>query len=565
MKLKKIVYTFSLGFLLTLVACDKDFSNVGGDIVGDEHFGLNKTAFDVVAYNKSTGDVQTNDLPINSLGYYNNAVFGKTKASIVAQLQLENNNPKFFAPNAIDSVYLYIPYFAAVTDVDADTGDQIYRIDSLLPQYKKDVASPKIKLSVYESGYFIQDFDPSTNLQQTQKYYSSQQAEFESALVNSSLRLNDDNTNVTTPTTTDYSQNDQFVVSDQPIKIKKPSGAVKETLAPGIFLNLNKSFFQNKIINAPAGVLLNSNTFKNYFRGLYFKAEAAAGAENQGVMARLNLARGTITVIYKDYTNQTAYDNSLTDPSIKKVSKKIVINLSGHTVNFFDTDYVNPNTTPNMTVGDESIQLKGGKGSMGIVNLFNSTDNIQYNSNGDVVNTPNGIPDELDHLRHPSDGKKWLINEANLLFYIDKTAMTNALEPNRVILYDLDNSRPVVDYYNDLTTAVNTKYNKYIHGGILVKGTDGRGDYYKVRITNHLRNLIDKDSTNVRLGLVVTENINSVTRTYLQTPYTIGTKQYKYIPTMTVVNPLGTILYGSNPNVPDSKRMKLQVYYTKPD
>lgn len=565
MKLKKIVYTFSLGFLLTLVACDKDFSNVGGDIVGDEHFGLNKTAFDVVAYNKSTGDVQTNDLPINSLGYYNNAVFGKTKASIVAQLQLENNNPKFFAPNAIDSVYLYIPYFAAVTDVDADTGDQIYRIDSLLPQYKKDVASPKIKLSVYESGYFIQDFDPSTNLQQTQKYYSSQQAEFESALVNSSLRLNDDNTNVTTPTTTDYSQNDQFVVSDQPIKIKKPSGTVKETLAPGIFLNLNKSFFQNKIINAPAGVLLNSNTFKNYFRGLYFKAEAAAGAENQGVMARLNLARGTITVIYKDYTNQTAYDNSLTDPSVKKVSKKIVINLSGHTVNFFDTDYVNPNTTPNMTVGDESIQLKGGKGSMGIVNLFNPTDNIQYNSNGDVVNTPNGIPDELDHLRHPSDGKKWLINEANLLFYIDKTAMTNALEPNRVILYDLDNSRPVVDYYNDLTTAVNTKYNKYIHGGILVKGTDGRGDYYKVRITNHLRNLIDKDSTNVRLGLVVTENINSVTRTYLQTPYTIGTKQYKYIPTMTVVNPLGTILYGSNPNVPDSKRMKLQVYYTKPD
>lgn len=565
MKLKKIVYTFSLGFLLTLVACDKDFSNVGGDIVGDEHFGLNKTAFDVVAYNKSTGDVQTNDLPINSLGYYNNAVFGKTKASIVAQLQLENNNPKFFAPNAIDSVYLYIPYFAAVTDVDADTGDQIYRIDSLLPQYKKDVASPKIKLSVYESGYFIQDFDPSTNLQQTQKYYSSQQAEFESALVNSSLRLNDDNTNVTTPTTTDYSQNDQFVVSDQPIKIKKPSGTVKETLAPGIFLNLNKSFFQNKIINAPAGVLLNSNTFKNYFRGLYFKAEAAAGAENQGVMARLNLARGTITVIYKDYTNQTAYDNSLTDPSVKKVSKKIVINLSGHTVNFFDTDYVNPNTTPNMTVGDESIQLKGGKGSMGIVNLFNPTDNIQYNSNGDVVNTPNGIPDELDHLRHPSDGKKWLINEANLLFYIDKTAMTNALEPNRVILYDLDNSRPVVDYYNDLSTAVNTKYNKYIHGGILVKGTDGRGDYYKVRITNHLRNLIDKDSTNVRLGLVVTENINSVTRTYLQTPYTIGTKQYKYIPTMTVVNPLGTILYGSNPNVPDSKRMKLQVYYTKPD
>ncbi len=565
MNLRKLVYSLFVVFALALVSCDKDFSNVGGEIVGDEHFGLNKTTFDVVAFNKSTGDVQTNDLPINSLGYYNSPVFGKTKASLITQLQLENNNPKFFAPDPIDSVYLYIPYFAPVTDVDSGTGDPIYRIDSLLPQYKKDVVSPKIKLGVYESGYYIQDFDPATNLQQAQRYYSSQQAQFESALVNSSLRLNDDNTNVNTPTTTDYSQNDQFAFSAQSIKIKKPSGTVKETLAPGIFLNLNKSFFQNKIFNAPAGVFLNNNTFKNYFRGLYFKAEAAVGAENQGVLARLNSARGTITIIYKDYTNQTAYDNSATDPSIKKVSKKIVLNMTGRTINFFDTDYVNPVTTPNMVVGDERIQLKGGKGSMGVIDLFNPTDNIQYDSRGAIVNTPNGIPDELDQLRNPSDGKKWLINEANLVFYIDKTAMTNAVEPNRILLYDLDNNRPVIDYYNDLSTAVETKYNKFIHGGILVKGSDSRGDYYKVRITNHFRNLIAKDSTNVRLGLVVTENINSVNRAYLQAPFTIGTKQYKYSPTMAIVNPLGTILFGSNPNVPDSKRMKLQVYYTKPD
>ncbi|WP_297508903.1 DUF4270 domain-containing protein [Flavobacterium sp.] len=565
MNLRKLVYSLFVVFAMALVSCDKDFSNVGGEIVGDEHFGLNKTTFDVVAFNKSTGDVQTNDLPINSLGYYNSPVFGKTKASLVTQLQLENNNPKFFAPDLIDSVYLHIPYFAPVTDVEAGTGEPIYRIDSLLPQYKKDVVSPKIKLGVYESGYFIQDFDPATNLQQAQRYYSSQQAQFEGALVNSSLRLNDDNTNVNTPTTTDYSQNDQFVFSAQPIKIKKPSGTVKETIAPGIFLNLNKSFFQNKIFNAPAGVFLNNNTFKNYFRGLYFKAEAAVGAENQGVLARLNTARGKITIIYKDYTNQTAYDNSVNDPSIKKVSKKIVLNLTGRTVNFFDTDYINPVTTPNMVVGDERIQLKGGKGSMGVIDLFNPTDNIQYNSSGALVNTPNGIPDELDQLRNPSDGKKWLINEANLVFYIDKTAMATAVEPNRILLYDLDNNRPVIDYYNDLSTAVETKYNKFIHGGILVKGSDSRGDYYKVRITNHFRNLITKDSTNVRLGLVVTENINSVNRGYLQTPFTIGTKQYKFSPAMAIVNPLGTILFGSNPNVPDSKRMKLQVYYTKPD
>jgi hypothetical protein len=33
----------------------------------------------------------------------------------------------------------------------------------------------------------------------------------------------------------------------------------------------------------------------------------------------------------------------------------------------------------------------------------------------------NGVPDALDDLRYPADGKKILINEANLVFHIDTT------------------------------------------------------------------------------------------------------------------------------------------------
>jgi hypothetical protein len=36
---------------------------------------------------------------------------------------------------------------------------------------------------------------------------------------------------------------------------------------------------------------------------------------------------------------------------------------------------------------------------------------------------PNGVSDELDDLRYPADGKKILINEANLVFHIDAAAM----------------------------------------------------------------------------------------------------------------------------------------------
>ncbi|RXR24514.1 DUF4270 domain-containing protein [Flavobacterium stagni] len=544
MKLKQLVAVFSLFFVLSLVSCDKEFSDVGADLVGDEHFGLNTTTYDVTAYNQATGDVQTNDMAIQSLGYYNNPVFGKTKASIVTQLELASTNPKFYAPEAVDSVYMHIPYYTTITDLD-DSGAPIYRLDSLLPAFDE-TNTPKIKLSVFESGYYIQDYDPSTNLQQVQRYYSNQQSEFEAVIANGGQRLNDDNSNPKDATITDYSQNDQFVFSNKPIVFYKTNGDVRETLAPGMYMNLNKSFFQNKFYNAPSGSLLNNNTFKNYFRGLFFKVESASGSDNQGTLARLNITRGTITVVYKDFQSQSAYENSLTDPTIKKVRKKITINLTGRSVNFFDTDYSNP-ITPNVTLGDERLQIKGGKGSMGVVSLFGG----QATSSSPLI--------------QQMKNENWLINEANMIFYIDKTAMTNAPEPNRILLYDLDNHRPVIDYYNDLTTSVSSKYNKVVHSGIISKGTDERGEYYKVRLTNHIRNIVEHDSTNVRLGLVVTENINNVNRAYLKVPFTVGSKQAKYVPAMSVVNPLGTILYGSNSNVPADKRIKLQVYYTKPD
>jgi len=31
------------------------------------------------------------------------------------------------------------------------------------------------------------------------------------------------------------------------------------------------------------------------------------------------------------------------------------------------------------------------------------------------------------------------------------------------------------------------------------------------------------------------------------------------------MSPLGTILFGTNPNVPEEKRLKFEIYYTKPN
>jgi hypothetical protein len=79
--------------------------------------------------------------------------------------------------------------------------------------------------------------------------------------------------------------------------------------------------------------------------------------------------------------------------------------------------------------------------------------------------------------------------------------------------------------------------------------------------------LISKDSTNVRLGLVVTESIGIASNSKLRSATSVTNPFNKY-PTAAIYNPLGTVLFGNNipstdPNY--AKRLKLEIYYTKPN
>ncbi|MBY0487560.1 MAG: DUF4270 domain-containing protein [Flavobacteriaceae bacterium] len=546
MKFNFLFKTIVVGFLVLFIAsCDKDVNEIGAGILGEDHYGLDKMERNVIAYSQNMGAVQTNDLPINSLGYYNNPVFGKTKASFVSQLQLTSTNPSFYRTPAnivIDSVYLYVPYFSSFQSTDATSGDSTYSLDSIH-------GANEIDLKVYESKYFLKDHDPSTGFLQLQKYYSNQQSDFDS---NTGVLLNDDNRNIQDSTLIDNSQNSKFKFSDKQIKLYKNVGttnvAVKERLAPGMVISLKKDFFRDKIFNAPSGKLFNNDIFKDYFRGLYFKVGNAPTSLNQGSLAKLNFANGYIRIAYRDNLSAT---------NTGTVRRVIQIKLGGHSVNLFENDNNYPGyVTPNPTTGDQKLFVKGGDGSMAVIDLFGGLPNNASNT-------------ELQAIKN----QNLLINEANLTFHIDKDAMkdasgNNAPEPNRIYLYDLNNKRPLVDFYSDFTTSSKTKYSKYVHGGIIKKDSDSRGTTYKIKITNHIRNLVLNDSTNVRLGLVVTENINSPSNANLLTPITNGAFQTKFVPVMSVVNPLGTILYGSNipvGNINYDKRLKLEIYYTKPN
>ena len=69
---------------------------------------------------------------------------------------------------------------------------------------------------------------------------------------------------------------------------------------PAMKLQLKKEFFNQKILRAPAGKLLNNGVFKDYFRGLYFKVEK--NGTNSGNLGMLNFRGGIITINYKERT-----------------------------------------------------------------------------------------------------------------------------------------------------------------------------------------------------------------------------------------------------------------------
>lgn len=512
------------------VSCDKEYSEIGDSLIGENNFDLSKETYNVVAYNQKITPIQSDNLPINALGIYDNPAFGKTTANFVTQVTLASVNPTInLALNpVIDSVYIDVPYFVdALQTKPLTTGGNTYVLDSIYG-----TLNAKIKLSIYESGRLMQK---QTGVEQI--FYTNQNAEFDGYKMGP--RLND----FITP---ENAQNDAFFFNAKQNTLITKDANGKETRtysAPSMRLKLNSSFFTSKIFNAPAGKLENNDLFKEYFRGLYFQVEQS-GAD-AGSLCLMNFAKGTITIKYKENT-------SATDPA--RVDKTITLNMSGNSVSLLNESSTNSVyqaavNAPNKVYGDEKLYLKGGAGSLAIIDLF-----------GPDINS-DGVPDQLATIRNNG----WLINEANLVFTIDAAAMANSVEPERIYLYDFTNSAPVLDYLLDGTSAVKPKKSKLLFDGNLNRdATTKRGSTYKIRITNHIRNLVNKkDTKNVQLGLVVTEDIAISNFNFLKTA--IVTPAFSVVPRASVMNPLGTILYGGKSTVENGKRLKLEIYYTKPN
>ena len=543
--------------ILVFASCDKDYNEIGDALIGENHFDLDKYTSNVVAYNEKITPIQSENLAVNALGIYDNPAFGKTTANFTTQLTLASVGPEIGANPVIDSVYIEVPYFVDATKTTPITaGGNTYQLDSIYGEPKA-----KIKLSVFESGLYMRDKDPVGGFQEAQKYFTDQNVDFDNLKVG--VRLND-NANT--------AQNDEFFYNSAQRNLTTTDAAGKKTnvySVPAMRLKLNSTFFKTKIIQAPSGKLATNDIFKEYFRGLYFKVERSG--TDAGSLAMINFGKGTITINYTEDLSTTVG----TVVTVTRVPKSIVLNMSGNTVSLLENSNPNPVyetaiNSPDRVLGDDKLYLKGGEGSLAVVELFDKTDVKGWDkATKSFVTGTNKISDELEDLRHPADGKKILINHADIVFNIDASTLANSYEPDRIYLYDFTNSNALIDYFTAVATT-EKRTSKFMFGGFMQRDASSvkvakRGISYKINITNHIRNLIaSDDATNIKLGVVVTEDINNATSNKLEASNAFISQA----PKASVMNPLGTVLYGgksTSTNPLEDKRLKLEIYYTKPN
>jgi hypothetical protein len=538
--------TCALALIFMNQSCENEFSEIGTDIVGTPGIEIKNKTYPVTTYNKKITPFQSNGLAENLLGYYYDDVFGATTVNFVGQLTPTSLAPDFGENTVLDSVVLTIPYNSTATSGETTT----YELDSLY-------GTDPIKLSVFRNNYYLRAFDPNGELDDTQNYYSNGTLAQGETLGASELEgqlLYYSNSYLPSAKSIElWETNEETEVFE-----------VASTIPPSLRIHLfgetseNASvpdrFWDDVIFSKEDDEVLNkANSFYEYFRGLYFKVEAnSVGNKN---LAQLNFSSTNSNVkMYYTYDLTTTVDGV---EDTTNVQGEYELLFSGNRVNIFNNDF---NTSILQTIedtstnaeGDDYLYLKGGEGSMAIVELFSEDEN---GTSGTA---------QLNEFREINDGvitTKRLINEAYLEFYVE-TTLSNLDKPRRVYVYDVENNLPVADFFLDQTSEDGSSDSKFTHLVPLTKETGADGveeQKYKIRLTEHLNNIVMRDSTNVKLGLVVSSNAGAANTRDLLNPTDV-----EGVPIGTVLSPKSIVLHGNNS--PDAaKRVKFNVYYTEPN
>ena len=532
--------------LLAFVSCEKDFASFDSEVINSDNainFSTNSVEYSLTTQSEMVNPVQTNNLPSFLLGSYNHPQYGRSNSSFVGQMVPSEYNHDFGDNVVLDSVVLTIPYFSRGIDT-SEEGDITYEIDSV---YGDD----PIKISVYRNNFFFRTFDPFSDFDTSQSYYSNGSLSVEEIIDGTQLEGEL------------LFEIDDFTPSAEQINLTEIDTAgnpyVAQRVAPALRFKLNNpndNFWETNFFeNEGDQVLTNEPNFKEFFRGLYIKVES----NSNGSIMLLNFASSNtkLTIHYtSDNTNIGDSDTGSVD-EIETNQHEYEMNFSGNLINLFDNENPIDVGLIDQTNGNENIYLRGGEGIITTLDLFSGS---ITNDNGEEIS-------EFDHFKQffyddISDEPVRIVNEAYIEFFVNQN-FANDDEPERIYIYNYEQNTALIDYFLDQSVSSLTINAKINHLEPLVRDSldDDKGIKYKIRITEHLNNLILRDSTNAKLALGVISDVASVQNFKILDG---SESENKRLASGIILSPKGTILHG-NLSADIEKRPKIKIYYTEPE
>jgi len=564
MKLKNFLIktTAIVVVLFSIESCDDDFNSVGAEVIGDVNFKDDKYEAAPIAYSKVFKRVQTSNLPGNLLGIYNDPVYGSSRYNLLAQVVPERFNVTYGKNAVLDSVVLTLPYLSSQVGGETIDGEIIrtYELDSVY-------GVAPYTLSLYQSNYFLRSFDTEDPTRR-QIYYSDDiDAISDNELEGTFLK-----------------KIERYVPSDKEVILTMPDGDDEDTdkerqrLTPRLRMVMSAAngdgdvlehFKQQFIDKEGDSEFSNSNSFRNFFRGLYFKVESLTN-QPLGNLVYFNLDDANLTLHY-------SFDKADTEPIEREVGSLALnfrepnngvrsIRVNGIT-NDFETSVVSELENQDIVNGESDLYLKGGQGSYAVLDLFSRY--VETDANGDFVVDENGNPIIIDN---PTDGDKteldflrnveWLVNDASLKLYINQDIVTGGeTEPERIYIFNEETGQTLFDYALDPTSSdTSPVLSRIAHLGRINRDSDENGEFYRIRMTQHIINVLNGDIDNAKLGIAVSQNVNITANA---NGFTSEDSEDEIIPYSSVISHEGTVLYGNRDTVPEEKRLKLEIFYTK--
>jgi hypothetical protein len=485
-----------------IISCEKEIESIGVNLVDNNTFSSSKYTSEVTTANVNIESVPANGVQQYLLGVYSDNEFGKLEASVVTQLSIPAIGDNYtYGTNAlIDSVLINIPYQYTKEDDESD-GRPKFSIDSVIGNQEEEFL-----ISIYELKTFLNTLDPNDPSKNAIYYSDKEFQKGDTPFYSGNFKVNP---NDTVAYIKRYNA-DAITVFD--------TDTIKELdVSPTIKIPLNESMIQQLFVDNASGTEFSSfDNFNHYFRGLYIEATQLNSPEAH--LLSLSMANAKMTIYYsKDEDEEAEEDlngNGVNGETGVRTKHEYNFLFSSLKSNVLNRDY-----TTSMQSGSDRLYVQGAAGSLATIEILQSEDLTQLRNNN------------------------WLINEANLTFYVDQNASSNIV-PEQLFIYNYDENLQIKDMISEGITAI---------GGSLQRDENGNPYLYKFKITDYISDVLSLENSAelVKLGLKVFNTTTDAPSTYTDTKI----ENYSW-------TPKGVVLYDHNTNH-DDKKVKLEIYYTK--